>query len=73
MKDDFDLDLVDLFPESDDELLGDETAYIKQEVFNFRPIFVVYDGLGQRLASAPTKQAAMMIAERADLVLRAVN
>lgn len=65
-------DFWDELPE-DNGLLPNETAYIKREISNFRPIFVLYDGLGQRIASAPTRQAAMMMAERAELTLCDVN
>ena len=71
----FDLPNWDLEEFFSDELFGEneDAVYIKREIMNFRPIFVVYDSLGQRLAQASTREAAITLAERADLTPYPVN
>ena len=67
-----DWDLEEFVP---DEFFGEveEAVYIKKEIMNFRPVFVVYDSAGQRLAQAPTREAAITLAERAELTPYPVN
>jgi len=67
-----DWDLEEFVP---DEFLGEaeDTVYIKREIMNFRPVFVVYDSQGQPLAHATTREAAIALAERADLTPHPVN
>ena len=70
-----------LFPDWDleaympDDFLsdGEDVAYIKREVMNFRPIYAIYDADGQRLAEANTREGAVAMAERADLIPYHVN
>ena len=67
-----DWDLEEFVP---DEFFGEDEdiVYVKREIMNFRPVFVVYDSRGQPLAHAPTREAAVTLAERADLIPHPVN
>ena len=62
-------DFDDLLLEDPDTKTGlGEGAYIKREVVNFRPVYSVYDLEGQLLAHAVTRNEALLLIRRNDLV-----
>ena len=63
------VDLDNLIPEILDsgEGISVDEAYIKREIKNFRPVYSVYDGQGDLLAYATTRQEALRFAKRNDL------
>jgi len=62
-------DFDDLFLEDPETSAGlGEGAYVKRETLNFRPIYNVYDAEGQLLAQATTRQQALLMIRRNDLM-----
>ena len=51
----------------------EDSVYIKREIMNFHPVFAIYDSTGQRLAQAPTREAAVALAQREDRIPCLVN
>jgi len=69
------IDLDNMIPDildSADGITVDE-AYIKREIKNFRPVYSVYDGQGELLAYATTRQEALRFAKRNDLIAQDVQ
>lgn len=70
--DDTDWDLADYVPDALD-FDSPADAYIKREVMNFRPVWVLYDGNGERIAQTFTREAAVAMAFREGLFLHTTN
>ena len=71
VSDDF-FDLGDFLP---DDLMADDTdaVYIKREVVNFRPVFSLYDGTGEKIAQFPNRESAVALAHHEGFIPHAVN
>ena len=65
-------DLADFLPE---DLLGGDTdvVYIKREVVNFRPVFSLYDGEGEKIAQFSSRESAIAVAHREGFMPQSVN
>ena len=69
---DNELDLSDVLFDSM-ETESDDVAYVKREIKNLRPIYGIYDTEGNNIGYAPTREAALAMIHRAELIAQDVN
>lgn len=52
---------------------SEDVAYVKREIKNLRPVYGIYDTEGNNIGYAPTREAALAMIHRAELIAQDVN